>query len=858
MIRNTHIPKLLNYVFHAALIAGVVFSLCCFVLHAWHVLTFPHPLDYGEGPLASQVQLLQQGMSLWDLYGDPATPPYAIVNYPPLYLLLASLLTRLIGDVLLAGRFISLLATLGSVGALFFLGRRHHSSSSKTAFPPLLVWGSLLFLTIPIVQEWGVLMRVDMLGVCLGLWSMVALQRRWSWLAGIFMVLTLYTKPSLIAAPLGGYLWFGITAFRARRAGFQNHAKKIQASAWRVVAVLVGVGGSLFLLLQWATDGWFAHHIITANANRWEGSLARAFWGEQVMLRWPLGVAAGLTLWWRITHMRLRSVEEGFDILLPILYTTVGMLTAIGVGKVGAYPNYFLELYAGLVWMVCLALASEQFAEVKARANEDLPWKWGTTFLLVASLVSYAPWWNPNNLYRAGTIEPRTPELVFGEYPVWEDLLRERDVLAARHRILEQLAQKVDDAEIILTDTPAIAVDARVPSRIQPFEYRQLLDQKKWDEDQLLIELANGTIPLAVVEYLGNWLSPNVVTMLSHRYAQENSYGIYDLYMPVQPGTLIPIEHLFGERLRLYGYRLGSTWGGNGAGNIVAAGDMLMVTTEWQWVGKRKHSGTDGPSLSLSLRLTDRVGHPLVETRLPLVYGALSVYDFPDEGYVQHIQTLTIPSNLPPRTYGIELLVQRDGENIAPPKEIARMTVIATGDPNTPTGYRFPETNYFVTPPFLDAWRNIGGVERAGYPITPAVPFAWGTLQCFERVCFEMREGSIYQRPIGEQLYAAQTDRSITCEPTMADTQPRTFNGTVCRSFSDIWQRYGEENLGQAISGEITLRQPFTAQQPVVVQWTRNARLERILGADEQQLGLIGRESLRLSPSERYLWPTKP
>lgn len=50
----------------------------------------------------------------------------------------------------------------------------------------------------------------------------------------------------------------------------------------------------------------------------------------------------------------------------------------------------------------------------------------------------------------------------------------------------------------------------------------------------------------------------------------------------------------------------------------------------------------------------------------------------------------------------------------------------------------FPETNHSLCPPFLNYWREHGGIERFGYPITEAfgerVSDTWsGSVQYFER-----------------------------------------------------------------------------------------------------------------------------
>src|SRR3954453_13343434 len=99
----------------------IIAQLAFFALHAAHLLRYPYPLDYGEGPLLAQVDLLRAGTPIWQLYADPDRAPYAVVNYPPLYHLATLLVALPLGDALLAGRLISLAATLAAVGALWLL-----------------------------------------------------------------------------------------------------------------------------------------------------------------------------------------------------------------------------------------------------------------------------------------------------------------------------------------------------------------------------------------------------------------------------------------------------------------------------------------------------------------------------------------------------------------------------------------------------------------------------------------------------------------------------------------------------------------------------------------------------------------
>src|SRR6185369_12377792 len=67
--------------------------------------------------------LLRAGTPIWQLYADPDLPPYAVVNYPPVYHLLTALVALPLGNALLAGRLVSLAATLAATLALWMLVR---------------------------------------------------------------------------------------------------------------------------------------------------------------------------------------------------------------------------------------------------------------------------------------------------------------------------------------------------------------------------------------------------------------------------------------------------------------------------------------------------------------------------------------------------------------------------------------------------------------------------------------------------------------------------------------------------------------------------------------------------------------
>jgi hypothetical protein len=818
--------------------AGLAGYLLLFAVHVWAMLAYAYPLDYGEGPLLAQAEMLRGGTSLWHLYRDPATPPYTVVNYPPLYPLVVAVGGWISGQPLLAGRLISLAAAVGCVGALVALSAPALAApdAQRTARTGRARWFvALFFLTIPVVREWAVLLRVDMVGVCLGLWGLVALQRGRVGPAALLLLLALYTKPSLIAAPLAGVVWVGWGAIRARSTPDGKQQWSI-AHILLLVGVMAGVGGAVLLLMQWASGGWFLHHVVTANANRWEGDLAWRFWIAQAQLRWPLLLAAAVGVWW--------AGRRGMDTTLPVLYTLAAMVTALGVGKVGAYANYFLEWYAGVLWLVCVGVSAGGAGHSPPRRPAPVPAL--LLLLLLSSLVYYPPMWSKQTLYRAGLVEPNPPRLAFGRYAIWEDQRREGEVLAALARVYAALEREtVAAGGAIFTDMPGVAAGAGVGSRMQVFEHRQLLDQGAWDQRPLLRDLANGAVPLAVIDYMGNWMPSESIALLEQRYALDGTIGMFDLYRPVAPGPRIATALPFPPALTLTAYHLNTT-AGHSSPLTVSPGALLIVTLEWERQTTPATPDAAAP-VQVVLHLRDEAGQAVLEHTRPLFAGALAPADLPPGQAVQHMHPFRLPPDLPPGAYHLALSLRYDDHAAPDPAPLTRIAVAAGGEHSTDTGYVVPA-------PFVAAREALGGAARVGLPLMPAVPFAWGRLQCFEYTCLEERGGGVVQRPVGALLYLAETLRSDTCmtaAPSASSSRRLPASSPLlppCPGFLPFWQRLGPDNLGTAISGEV-LRNGY------IVQWTQYARLEQLPDSDAVGVGRLGAETLQLAPGERYRWP---
>ena len=782
----------------AVLLAAVVALLAALAVRALTMAGHATPLDYGEGPLLAQLRWLLVHPWPWSMYRDPAQAPGIVANYPPLYHLLVLPFAWLTGDPLRAGRLVSLLAALGCVAAIGSLGRdltpqpplRHGEGVQTPRLPggrtrgggrtqhaaSLRAYGvAALFLALPLVREWGTLLRVDLLGVALGLWGLCALRAGNLRRCGVLLVACLFVKPSLVAAPAAALLWL---VLRDRGAALRLGT-----------GMLVG-GLGLVAALQLASGGWFWLHVVQANANVWRWDLAQGFWREQWAIHAPLWAAALLAaaLAWR---------DDRAGTSLALLYTLVGAIAAFGVGKVGAYANYFLEMQAGLVWLVALGLrvwggvgaggavvagGGAVVAGGGGGRSMLCPYlvygRAAIALLALGGLLRFYPLWSPAHAKPYGMIEGvRAPQWTFARDGVLADLRRERALLRVFARGDALLAAEVRGAGgPILTDTPGVAALGDAPAPLQAFEHRQLYEQQLYDQRPLLRDLANGQIPLAVFDYLGNWLTPELIQIVSHRYAQTGSRGGYDLYAPVAIGPRVALSTSRAEtELRAY-YLAG------GAERVFAAGEKLIVTLEF---GGAASARGNPPVI---LRLLSGSGQPVAESTLPLVYGALLREDWGGQA-LQHLQTLDLPRDLPEGDYQIIVSIAETT------LEITRIRVAPGG---AVVG------DQFVPPVMLAAWQTLGGVSPGGpgTPLIPAVPFADGTRQCFMRACLlQQPDGTVIREPIGRVLAAGDLAAPTAAESLTVAADVGAQVTPALRSGERIVQYYDYARLARPVAG---------------------------------------------------------
>lgn len=143
----------------AVLLLAQAWALWLFVRYGAQALTFPYPLNYGEGLLLDQAVRLAGFENVYR--ADLSESPFTVSNYPPLFTLLQAPLVWIFGPAYWYGRAISL-ASAAIVVALIAL-TTHALTRDKVVF----LAGGLGFLAAPYVLQWSSLSRVDFLGLAL-------------------------------------------------------------------------------------------------------------------------------------------------------------------------------------------------------------------------------------------------------------------------------------------------------------------------------------------------------------------------------------------------------------------------------------------------------------------------------------------------------------------------------------------------------------------------------------------------------------------------------------------------------------------------------------------------------------------
>ncbi len=317
--------------------------LLVFLIYAANLIQFPFDYDQGEGFELVDTLLFSQGRWPWQ---NVETYPFYSSNYPPLFHLLAVPFAWLFGPSYAYGRLLGTLATLIAAGAIAFAVRR---DGGPGLLAPL---SGLAFIASNTIYHIGPLNRQHMSMVMFETLAVVVLanlgsirdsrQRRKVFWTGLVLILAAgYTKQLALATALAAMVFLFI----------QRPLRGLQFAA-----ALALLGGGIFLMLTFATEGQWWLQTISANVNRYDPQQALGLLQQWFGLHGFLVVPALLFLVYELYVDRL-SIYSVW--LLAAL--AIGLLS----GKWGAGDSYFSTAIAA----TCI-LAGVGSSRLLARLSE--------------------------------------------------------------------------------------------------------------------------------------------------------------------------------------------------------------------------------------------------------------------------------------------------------------------------------------------------------------------------------------------------------------------------------------------------------------------------------------------------------
>lgn len=274
----------------------------------------PFPIEWGEGIVIDLAHLIVKPSCV---YKPLVGYPYVVGIYPPAYLYLTNIAGRFFENPFLGGRIVALSSAVGCALLIFLILLRETGRWEISSV------GALTYTSLSYVYDYAAMARVDSAGCFFALLGIYLIYRRHHYWAALVLVVALYTKQSMVAAPVACFAWLAFTERRKAIGPF---------------LFFLSVSLGVFLVLQHATGGRFFLHIMRYTIHTYHlGQLMlivrEALGGTCVLLAFAiLYIAAG------------RGRRPRVDLFS--LYWIMVCGTLLFAGKVGSSFLYLIE-YAG-------------------------------------------------------------------------------------------------------------------------------------------------------------------------------------------------------------------------------------------------------------------------------------------------------------------------------------------------------------------------------------------------------------------------------------------------------------------------------------------------------------------------------
>lgn len=308
--------------------AVVVLGIGCAagLLRAFSVIGLPVPFDPNEGWNAYHAAAAMAG-------GSPYPSPQSFMtnNYPPLSFYVVGLLGRAIGDMIVAGRLVSLVSFVAISVAIGAVLREMACSVTEALFGAL-IFAACLFLN----SDYVGMDDPQLLGHAVAMGGFLLVLRRprdalFLVSAALLFVLAFFVKHNLVVLPLAVTVWL---ALYDRRSALTFAGAGTALGVAGMILFRIAYGFDLFAALHSARV--FAVHDLIANLSSW------LVWGLL-----PLSVA-GLLI--------ARRRDDKFVVLIA-LYAAIGFVVGASYfGGAGVDVNAMFDADIALALVAGLAL----------------------------------------------------------------------------------------------------------------------------------------------------------------------------------------------------------------------------------------------------------------------------------------------------------------------------------------------------------------------------------------------------------------------------------------------------------------------------------------------------------------------
>ncbi|MBU4310175.1 glycosyltransferase family 39 protein, partial [bacterium] len=476
---------LLRNIVYIVLLLYLTFHLFCYFRFASSVITFPYDIDSAEGQLLNEAFLLSRNENI---YRNISSYPFTVANYPPIFPLVTSLFVQLFGLSLLPGRFLSVISTFFIGFFVFKIVQRCTKDNTIS-----LIAGLFFFLSNWVIR-WSVLLRVDMFGILLcliGIYLFLKYENhpRKIFFSAIFFILALYTKQSLLAAPLSLCLYLLLT-----------NRKRL---CFKMAAVLASAGIGIFLVLNFITHGQFRLHTVSYTISQF--SIENLLFYLKLFFKghWPIIILAA-------SYFLIRTLKKRST--LTEIYFVLAFLVALTVGKAGASINYLIEF-----WMVSCILLGLVIKTAQNISGSRLLKNGMATLILVTCLVQF--------FLSAYIYRPESPN--------------KQDRLISSKVYSYFAASKGD----ILSEYPTFLLFSGKEVLFQPFSLTQLSKRGIWNQRPIVEDIQKKRFSLILLSYGRTRWTDEMLEAIKENYILVQRLEMYRIWGRKPPALLfIPKE----------------------------------------------------------------------------------------------------------------------------------------------------------------------------------------------------------------------------------------------------------------------------------------------------------------------------